>query len=60
MIVWISILAVVAVGAGAFFVAAKFHRAKQITATQEAQQRMDKVSDSNSDTTSDRLRDGDF
>ena len=60
MIVWISILAVVAVGAGAYYVATKLQKAKQATFAEEVRQKMASVRDSSSDDTADRMRDGDF
>lgn len=60
MIVWISILAVVAVGAGAYYVATKLQKAKQATSAEEVRQKMASVRDSSSDDTADRMRDGDF
>lgn len=60
MIVGISIFAVVVVGAGAFFVATKWQNAKQIKEAELVRKRMSDVRDSNSNDTSERLRDGDF
>ena len=60
MIVGISIFAVVVGGAGAFFVATKWQNAKQIKEAELVRKRMSDVRDSNSNDTSERLRDGDF
>ena len=60
MIVGISIFAVIAVGAGAFFVATKWQSAKQIKEAELVRKRMADGRDSNSNDTSERLRDGEF
>jgi len=60
VIITALILAVICAAGGAYVVGIKMQRAKQTAATEAARSKMAGVRDSNSDSTTNRMRDGDF